>query len=182
MPRFVLIAVLFLSSFSSFAQISTPEKRKFNVGIYAGLSVFKYKPMVAIDLSYKGTTLRLMPNYQYNAVGITQEILKISPVFYNIYWTASAYAGYGTQDMEFATNPSSNFTQKTYTGILTTGVKTYFAKRLYTHVMAGVMYNQFSGGNASQREPSNLIPYFEFGLGFLFLKTYPKLKREETEE
>jgi hypothetical protein len=180
MPRIIIVAGLFLLSFCSFAQISTPEKRKFNVGVYAGLSIWKYRPMLAVDLSYKGTTLRLMPNYNYYSGGITQELVKISPVFYNLYWTASVYGGYG---FEYDVLPSislENVKKNVYTGVFSTGLKTYFAKRLYTHIMGGVMYNQYQ--EAGVKNSSEVLPYFEFGLGFQFFKTYPVLKREETAE
>jgi hypothetical protein len=190
MPRIIVIVVLFLSSFGSFAQIATPEKRKFNIGVYAGLSIWKYKPMVALDMNYKGTTLRIMPNYNYYALGITQEIMKLSPVFYNLYWTASAYGGIGTENIRYAFNDPAfaatkpadtpaDYTKTTYTYIVNTGLKTYFAKRMYTHVMGGVMINNSQGGG---QKDSEVLPYFEFGLGFLFYKTYPALKREETQE
>jgi hypothetical protein len=190
MSRIIIVIVLFISSFSSFAQISTPEKRKFNIGVYAGLSIWKYKPMVALDLNYKGTTLRVMPNYNYYAIGLTQEIMKLSPVFYNLYWTGSVYGGIGTESVKYALNtpgysglkqPDSppDYTKTTYTYIVNTGLKTYFAKRMYTHVMGGVMVNNSQGGG---QKNSEVLPYFEFGIGFLFFKTYPALKREETQE
>jgi hypothetical protein len=190
MPRIIVVVVLFLSSFGSFAQISTPEKRKFNIGVYAGLSIWKYKPMAALDLNYKGTTLRIMPNYNYYSLGLTQEIMKLSPVFYNLYWTASVYGGIGTESVQYAfndpgyvsskpTDTPPNYTKTTYTYIANTGLKTYFAKRMYTHVMAGVMVNKSHGNGQIQTE---VLPYFEFGIGFLFFKTYPTLKREETQE
>ncbi len=197
MPRIIIVIVLFLSSFGSFAQIATPEKRKFNIGVYAGLSIWKYKPMVALDMNYKGTTLRSMPNYNYYALGLTQEIMKLSPVFYNLYWTASVYGGIGTQSIQYAfndpnftSNPSyaaaiqnantpPNYTKTTYTYIANTGLKTYFGKRMYTHVMGGIMVNSSKGNGQTTTET---LPYFEFGLGFLFFKTYPALKREETQE
>ncbi len=179
MPRIIIAVGLFLMSFSLFAQISTPEKRKFNVGVYCGLSVWKYRPMAAIDISYRGATLRLMPNYNYYSVGYTQEIMKISPVFYNLYWTASVYGGYGVQkDMLPSVSPFE-YDKVTYTGIVNTGIKTYFGKRLYTHIMGGVMYNQHE---TPYEVATEVLPYFEFGLGLQIFKTYPNLKREETQE
>lgn len=181
MPRIIIAVGLFLMSFSLFAQISTPEKRKFNVGVYGGLSIWKYRPMVALDLTYKGANLRLMPNYNYYSIGYTQEIMKISPVFYNLYWTASVYAGYGIDYEALPSVSSTEFKKITYTGIVNTGLKTYFAKRLYTHIMAGVMYNQ-NRTEALSKTTTEVVPYFEFGLGLYIFKTYPHLKREETEE
>jgi hypothetical protein len=179
MHRLLILAGLFLLSFQSMAQISTPEKRKFNAGLYGGLSIWKYKPMVSVDLSYRGTTLRLMPNYKYYSVGLTQEITKLSPVFYNLYWTVSAYAGYGNEGLRMPAISATELTKETYTGILSTGLKTYFAKRLYSHVMAGVMYSEAqTKGLPTEAE---WAPYFEFGLGINLFKTYPQLKREEQE-
>jgi len=180
MPKIIIVAGFFLLSFCSMAQISTPEKKKFNVGVYAGLSIWKYRPMMAVDLSYKGTTIRLMPNYNYYSAGISQEIMKISPVFYNLYWTASLYGGYGFEYETFPALGLDNVKKNVYTGVLTTGLKTYFAKRLYTNIMAGVMYNQSQV--VSMKKNNEVLPYFEFGLGFQLFKTYPQLKREETAE
>lgn len=181
MPRLLIIVGIFLISFSSFAQISTPEKHKFNIGIYGGLSIWKYRPMVAVDLSYKGTTLRLMPNYNYYSVGITQEILQISPVFYNLYWTGSLYGGYGYEYEALPSVSATDLKRITYTGVATTGLKTYFSKRMYTHIMAGAMYNKSEIDGISGMGKSEVIPYFEFGLGFQFFKTFPVLKSEEME-
>ncbi len=181
MPRILIVAGFFLLSFSSFAQISTPEKHKFNIGVYGGLSIWKYRPMLAIDLSYKGTTLRLMPNYNYYSVGITQEILQISPVFYNLYWTGSVYGGYGYEYDNYPKISAENFKKVTYTGVVATGLKTYFSKRMYTHIMGGVMYNKTQVNGLPEEDKSQLLPYFEFGLGFQFFKTFPILKSEEME-
>ncbi len=181
MPRIVVALGLFLISFNLFAQISTPEKKKFNAGLYGGLSIWKYRPMVSLDLSYRGATLRLMPNYNYYSIGYTQEIAKLSPVFYNLYWTASVYAGYASDTEALPSVSATEFQKDTYIGIVSTGLKTYFAKRLYTHIMAGVMYNQHETRGLGKSE-TQVVPYFEFGLGIQLFKTYPHLKREETEE
>ncbi len=180
MSRIVLILCLFALSFTSMAQISTPEKRKFNIGLYAGLSVWKYKPMIALDLSYKGTNLRLMPNYKFYSAGITQEITKLSTTFYNLLWTASVYGGFGKDSVLFTVVPTDSYERNTFNIIGATGLKTYFSKRMYTHIMAGVMYTKSNPVGADDEKTWN--PYFEFGLGFHFFKNYPQLKREETEE
>ncbi len=181
MHRIIVVVGLFLMSFSLFGQISTPDKRKFNIGVYGGLSIWKYRPMASIDVSYRGATLRLMPNYNYYSVGYTQEILKISPVFYNLYWTGSIYAGYGLDHDMAPYISNEEYDIKIYTAVVNTGLKTYFGKRLYTHIMAGVMYNQKEIAFLSKTK-TEVLPYFEFGLGIQIFKTYPNLKREETEE
>jgi hypothetical protein len=180
--RIVFIAGLFFLSLSLSAQISTPDKTNLNVGLYGGLSVVNYKPMVALDLTYKGTTLRLMPNYHFIGVGLTQELLRLSDVFYNIYWTASMYGGYRGDPVEFAAKPSNNYYKSTYTGVVNTGIKTYFSKRMYSHIMGGIMYSQSAGGNGVEIHDPEILPYFEFGLGVNIFKNYPKLKPEETLE
>lgn len=183
MFRIILTIALFFFTYSVNAQISTPEKRNYNIGFYGGLSVVNYKPMVALDLSYKGTTLRVMPNYSYIGLGLTQEIMQISKVFYNLYWTASFYGGVRTDEVTFAASPASNYSKTTYSGVLSTGVKTYFAKRMYTHIMGGVMYSVPQGGDGSiDVHKPTYVPYFEFGLGMHIFKNYPILKREETAE
>ncbi len=191
MYKIIILIGFFLLSLCSLAQISTPEKRKFNVGIYAGLSIWKERPMAAVDFSYKGSTLRIMPNYKYYSLGFTQELAKLSPTFYNLVWTASVYGGLGNE-LDGFPDPKSNttsaagknsYTKNTTTGILSTGLKTYFAKRMYTHIMGGVMYNKNTGGAShGVKDSSEIIPYFEFGIGMNFFKNYPKLKPEETEE
>jgi len=179
--RIALITGLFLMTFNSFAQISTPEKRKFNIGLAGGLSVWKFRPMVALDISYKGSMLRLMPNYNYYSIGYSQEILKISPVFYNLYWTASAYAGYQIEPQTVPSISSSDFNTYTYTGVINTGIRTYFGKRLYTNLTGGVMYEKHVTPLTSKTS-TDLLPYFEFTLGVQIFKTYPHLKAEETKE
>lgn len=179
MRRFVILVGIFLVSFNLLAQISTPEKRKFNIGIYGGLSIWKYRPMAAIDISYRGATLRLMPNYNYYSIGYSQEITRISPVFYNLYWTASLYGGYGI-DTENQVS-TVEYKKITYTAILNTGLRTYFSRRIYTNIMGGVMYNQHVVDGLSSKK-TEVLPYFEFGVGVNIFKTYPNLKREETEE
>ncbi len=190
MPKVIIIVGLFLLSFSSFAQVSTPAKRKINIGACVGLMIWKEKPMASLDLSYKGTTLRIMPNYRYNSVGITQELLRISPVYYNLYWTASVYGAYGyLYDTKFpvptinAYDPQNEYKRTTYTGVVATGLKTYFAKRMYAHIMGGVMYSQSTGGvNYGVANSTEVKPYIECTLGVLLYKTFPKLKSEETQE
>jgi hypothetical protein len=179
MRRIVILVGLFLMSFNIFAQISTPEKRKFNVGFYGGLSILKFRPMVSVDVSYRGATLRLMPNYNYYSIGYSQEIAKISPVFYNLYWTASVYGGYGI-DKENQVS-TIEYDKITYTAIVNTGLKTYFSRRMYSHIMGGVVYNQHVVEGLSSTT-TEILPYFEFGIGCNIFKTYPSLKREETEE
>ena len=190
MPRIIVVVGLFLLSFTSFAQISTPKKRNFNVGACFGLMLWKQRPLLALDINYKGTTLRLMPNYRYYSVGITQEILKISPVYYNLYWTASVYGAYGyafDTKMPIPTvdnyDPSNEYKRIGYTGVFATGLKSYFAKRMYAHVMGGVMYTKNIGGvDFGVANSTEVKPYFECSLGVLLFKTYPKLKPEETQE
>jgi hypothetical protein len=180
MPRILLLVCFFALSFGSLAQISTPEKRKFNVGLYAGLSVLKYKPMVALDLSYKGTNLRIMPNYKFNSVGITQEIAKLSTTFYNLMWTASVYGGIGKDSVIFSALPANSYKRTNINIIGATGLKTYFSTRMYTHIMGGIIYSKSNPVGLEDDRMWN--PYFEFGLGVHFYKNYPQLKREETEE
>jgi len=182
MQRILVVLSFILVSLTVQAQISTPEKTKFNVGLYAGLSIMEYRPMGAIDVSYKGTTLRVMPHYHYYGLGLTQELVKVSTVFYNIYWTASFYGGYRADSVVFSGNPVDNYYKKTMSGTLSTGIKTYFAKRMYSHIMAGATYSQSSGGNGVEIHTPEIQPYFEFGLGVQIFKNYPKLKSEETEE
>lgn len=190
MTKVIIVVGLFLLSFSSFAQVSTPVKRKINIGACVGLMIWKEKPMVALDLSYKGTTLRIMPNYRYNSVGITQELLKISPAYYNLYWTASVYGAYGYSydtkqpiPMTSTYNSENEYKRITYTGVMATGLKTYFIKRMYAHIMGGVMYSQSTGGvNFGVANSIEVKPYVECTLGVLLYKTYPKLKSEETQE
>jgi hypothetical protein len=190
MPKVIVVVGFFVLSFASFAQISTPTKRKFNIGVSVGLMIWKEKPMAALDLSYKGTTLRIMPNYRYNSVGITQELMKLSPAYYNLYWTASVYGAYGyLYDAKLPVssidtyNPQNEYKRMTYTGIATTGLKTYFAKRMYANVMGGVMYSKSMGGtNYGVANSTEVKPYLECTLGILLYKTYPKLKPEETQE
>lgn len=183
MSRVTIVIGFFLMSFCSVAQITTPEKRKFNIGFYGGLNIVKQRPVLSLDINYKGTTLRVMPNYRSLHFGLTQELLKISPTFYNLYWTASLYGGTSFDFDQVPSLSTEEYKISTTTGIFTTGLKTYFSKRCYTHIIGGVMYNMHSGGKEfGVKDKTELLPYFEFGIGVLVSKTYPKLKPEETEE
>ena len=91
------------------------------------------------------------------------------------------YGGYGYEYDNYPKVSAENFKKVTYTGVVATGLKTYFSKRMYTHIMGGVMYNKTQVNGLPEEDKSQLLPYFEFGLGFQFFKTFPILKSEEME-
>ncbi len=173
MRKILIVVVTLLSlAISSYSQISTPAKKKFNMGVYAGINILRYKPIVGLDFSFVGTTLRGIVGYQYYSVGLSQELLMPSKVFYNLYWTGTIYYAGGKDDVK------GNF----QSAILATGLKTYFAKRFYTHVMAGISYSSYATRAFPGDDLNEVQPYFEFGLGMNIFKNYPHPKIEETEE
>lgn len=188
---FILLTVL-ISVQTMNAQISTPEKQKFNIGGYFGANVRLVKPFVSFDFSYKFVTLRVMPSLlvltrfkksdiDYNSLGLTFELTKLSTTFYNLYWIAGANAGIGSDVNRYEKSPSDPNIHTKYTSLSGfTGLRTYFGKRWYTNIVAGVSRNLYvTEGRKSEEE---YIPYLECGIGINIWKNYPKLKAEETEE
>ena len=182
MKKYLLLAValVFLSGILN-AQISTPEKRTFNVGAYLGTNVRLVKPFVSADISYKFLTARIMPNFNYNAVGLNAEVIQLSKTFYNLYWNVGVNYGIGTDKNRYDRNPSDPEIISDYTSLqFTTGLRTYFKGNFYSFLLGGISKSKFTtSGFADEDE---YLPYIEAGLGFNFWKTYPKLKSEEVEE
>jgi hypothetical protein len=168
-------SVLFLSlifTFSlSFAQIKTPEKRPFNIGIFSGVGGINFTPIPGIDLTYKGTNLRLAPGYRVYSLGVTQQIMPLSEVFYNWYWIGSLYGAIGKEDDLFATGPGLKVSTSDFTnGILLTGVKVFFSLRWYSQLQAGAIYTKYETPGYPSDE--SVAPYFEFNIGFNLFRSY----------
>jgi hypothetical protein len=167
MKKFILVfSVTLLFPLISFSQISTPAKRPFNFGFFSGIGGVNFTPIPGIDLHYRGTVLRIAPGYRDNAVGIVQEIIPLSEVFYNWYWIGSLYAATGYEKDVYGVSVRTNH----FKGILLTGAKVYFNTRLYSQLQGGMVYTKYStSGYPSDEE---ITPYFEFSLGINLFKSY----------
>lgn len=164
--RFLLILILFVSTFVSFGQTESPQRRVFNIGTFVGWGGASVAPIPTLDLRYRGTTLRIAPGYHYNGIGITQEVFPLSKSFYNVYWLASAYYVQGTQEIH--PNVITDYTS--ISGLV--GIKYYMGTRFFSEFQLGVV-------NSKKTTPgydttNKLSPYFEFGIGINLFRNFPK--------
>jgi hypothetical protein len=171
-----------------FSQIEKPKKKPFNIGVYEGIGGVNINSFPALDLSYKSTMLRVSPGYLAFTAGLSQEIMRVSPTFFNCYWVASLYYSKSSYNGIYAHSHVKKMDErpdKSQRLMLLTGAKIYFAKRWYSIAQLGVQYisherytstfNPVSGivfviNNPPKKE---ILPYFEFGIGFNLFKTYP---------
>ncbi|MCU0429366.1 MAG: hypothetical protein MUF42_05280 [Cytophagaceae bacterium] len=179
--NFVFLIVVFAGLHFLNAQISTPPKRKYNMGVYLGANVRLIRPFASLDLTAGRFTLRLMPNYQYYAAGITAELAQFSKVFYNHNWLLGFNAGRGVYFNRYDKVVSAPDIKSNYTTYqLHTGLKTYFKSNFYTILSVGASRTEYVTDNFANE--IEYLPYIEAGIGIHFWKSYPKLKAEETED
>jgi hypothetical protein len=162
--------VFLLAGAISFAQIKTPDKKPFNVGIFSGIGGLNFTPIPGVDLQYKGNILRLAPGYRVMGAGYIREILPLSEVFYNWYWIGSLYGAIGKEDNLLGATPGETITSTTYKGIVMTGAKVYFHRRWYSQIQGGVSYTQYKASGFPT--DTELSPYFEFSLGINLFRNY----------
>jgi hypothetical protein len=165
--RSILILILLFYTFVSFAQLESPSRKIFNIGTFIGLGGTSISPIPTLDLRYKGTTLRIAPGYNYNGIGIAQELFPISKSFYNVYWLASAYIVHGTTQ-ELHANMTTEYTS--ISGLV--GLKYYMGTRFFSELQLGIENRKKStpGFDATNK----IAPYFEFGIGINLFRNFPK--------
>jgi hypothetical protein len=190
--KFFTIILISLFSFQSFAQISKPQKRKFNVGISTALGGLNFSFFPSVDLNYKNTMLKISPGFMAFSAGISQEIMPLSVAFYNVRWIVSAYYSYGSYKGIYAkkfVSKLNSLPDNVSRGILLTGVRVYFGKRWYSTSQFGIAYSSFREYSTDITYPINstssitlkqtipasqsVIPFVEFGIGFNIFKTFP---------
>lgn len=154
-----------------YSQISHPEKRPFNVSLFDGLGGVNVTPIPAVDVHYKGGGLRLAPMPGGITGGLNWEIMRISEVFYNWYWIASACYGIGKEKSYFGPKKDADVKR----GFLLSGVKVYFGKRFYSQFELGVIREAYKYRDISQLKYS---PYYEFGLGINLFPSYKPMPEE----
>jgi hypothetical protein len=174
-----LIFFICLIFSSAHAQIKTPDKRPFNIGLFTGLGgVVLNPPIPALDIHFKGNILRVAPGYRDFAGGYTREIMPLSKVFYNWFWIGSLYGGIQKEDNLYPPLSARGVATTThYSGMLLSGVKTYFAKRWYSQFQLGLKYNVDKTPDYANK--SSFMPYFEFTIGINLFKNF--LNEEEFE-
>lgn len=162
----ILILSFLFSAIVSIAQEEIPKRRVFNIGTFIGVGGASIAPIPTFDLRYRGTTLRIAPGYNYNGIGVTQELFPLSKSFYNVYWLASAYVVQGTQDIH--ANVKTNYTS--ISGLA--GLKYYLGTRFFSELQLGVenRRNETSGFETTNK----LSPYFGFGFGISLFRNFPK--------
>lgn len=148
------------------AQQDNPSRKVFNIGTFIGLGGASISPIPTLDLRYRGTTLRLAPGYNYNGLGITQELFPISKSFYNVYWLASGFYVNGTKDKyDDVTSVYNSYS-------ILAGIKYYMGTRFYSELQLGAQYTETTTPN--HPSTSEWSPYFEFGIGINLFRNYPK--------
>lgn len=169
--RAALTILCLLSCFNIFGQIVPPEKKKFNIGIYDGIGGVNFSPIPAADIHAFNTTLRLAPGNDYWAIGIYQEILPLSKVFYNWKWIVST--GYGSRKEEglfYGGGPT--VISKGNSLILLTGLKAFIGSRFYSQFQLGYINTHYKTENFPDKRENGV--YFEFGLGVNIFKSFKK--------
>jgi hypothetical protein len=178
--------VLFMSLLlleATYAQISYPKVRKFNVGLFMGLGGQTgpvLNPVPVLNVSYRTTTLTAGASLNQGfTIGLMHEILPLSVSHYNVKWIASGFYSVGKTDRYY--------TKDTEYGSLAflTGLKFYFGKRWFSNIQGGVSYTNYSTtpkSNIPQSDDkySEWLPFFEFGIGIQLFKSFDEKKKKET--
>jgi hypothetical protein len=180
--------IFFIAGLQAFSQIDKPKKRPFNIGIYEGIGGVNLNSFPAIDLSYKSTMFRLSPGYLALSAGITQDIIPFSRNFFNCYWIVSGYYSVSFYNGVYAHKHVEKMDDRPDNSqrvMLLTGAKINFAKHWYAIAQLGAQYinhARYTSSYAQSASPTlvvdnpakkEILPYFEFGLGFNIFKTYP---------
>jgi len=161
-----LIMVFIGASFFSYGQLEKSVRRTFNIGTFVGIGGASLTPIPTVDIRYRGTSLRLAPGYNYNGLGITQELFPISKSFYNVFWLASVYCVKGTEKMHvFATTSYTSIS-----GLI--GLKYYMGTRFFSELQLGVETRKKT--TPGYESSSAVSPYFEFGIGVNVFKNFPR--------
>ena len=164
--RNILFLIILFSTFVSFAQVESPSRRILNIGTFVGIGGTSMAPIPTLDLRYRGTTLRIAPGYNYNGIGIAQELFPLSKSFYNVYWLASAYYVQGTQEIH--ANATTDYTS--ISGLV--GLKYYMGTRFFSELQLGIENRKKSTPGFDTT--NKISPYFEFGIGINLFKNFPK--------
>lgn len=185
MKKITLVFILALLTQVLYAQISYPKVRRFNVGLFLGIggeSGPALNVVPVLNLSYRGTTLTtgITLNQGFN-VGLIQELLPLSVAHYNVKWIASAFYSKGLSDRYYTQDTDFN------SGSLLTGLRFHFAKRWFSNIQVGASYTSYNtkprlGIPKDDDKYSEVIPYFEFGIGFRLFKTFEEKRKKETVE
>lgn len=146
------------------AQIETPPRKPFNVGVFIGYGGASYVPIPALDVRYRGTNLRLAPGIRYNGIGISQEIIPISKTFYNCYTIASFH--YVKGDLDKHRGVATDF--ESYS--LLAGLKYYVGGRFYTELQVGINKTINTTPGYDDADPTG--PAFLFGFGINIFKNF----------
>lgn len=159
------VLVIFSVAFTSEAQINPPKKRSFNLGLYTGLGGLSFTPIPGLDAQiFKGTIIRIAPGYKVFGAGVSQEVARISPVFYNGFFVLSAYYAKGEEESVTGFAGTAEFNR--YIGMA--GVRFYFGSRFYSSFQGGVMVSNYK----DHSEKNETIPYFEFNIGVNLFKNF----------
>lgn len=152
--------LMFLLSTVCEAQISVPQRRKFNLGLNVsayGQSGSQLNPIPSLNLKYVGTTLSLNKGLHDFTIGLSQEIKPLSIAFSNVFFIASG--NFSTGQTPVGEPDLVNFTSYSLLG----GVRYYMGKRFYGNLQLGGIYIDYQ-----EVKDAILLPHFEFAFGFNF--------------
>jgi len=185
MKKITLVCILVLLTQALQAQISYPKVRKFNVGLFMGIggeTGSSLNIIPTLNLTYRGTTLTagVSLNKGLN-IGLIQEILPISVSHYNVKWIVSGFYSKGVSDRYYTEDTDFN------SGTLLTGLRFHFGQRWFSNIQVGASYISYNtkpnlGISKDDDKYSEVIPSFEFGIGFRLFKTFEEKHKKETTE
>jgi hypothetical protein len=180
--------LFFITGFQAFAQIEKPKKKPFNIGIYEGIGGVNLNSFPSVDLNYKSTMFRISPGYLAFSAGVTQELGNFSRNFFNCYWVVSGYYSVSSYNGIYAhkhVEKMDDRPEKSQRVAILTGAKIYFRKHWYAIAQLGAQYishESYLSTYSTIPEPimipakKEILPYFEFGIGFNIFQTYPTAK------
>jgi hypothetical protein len=160
------LTALYLILFIAFAnqvceaQITVPERRKFNLGLSIsayGQSGSQLNPIPSLNLKYRGTNLSLNKGLHDFTIGLSQEIKPLSIAFSNVFFIGSG--NFSTGQTEVGEPELVDFQSYSLLG----GVRYYMGKRFYGNLQFGGIYIDYQNV-----KDSIILPHIEFALGFNF--------------
>ncbi|MCU0416621.1 MAG: hypothetical protein MUE33_05490 [Cytophagaceae bacterium] len=166
MRSILFILSLSVCTLKSFGQIETPPRKHFTTGIFIGYGGASYVPIPALDIRYRGTTLRIAPGIRYQGIGLSQELFPISKSFYNCYTLISLHYIKGDKDVHNGVVTEFD----SYSALA--GLKYYVGGRFTTELQLGVNKTINTTPGFEDKDP--VSPSFLFGFGIYLFRNFDK--------
>jgi len=179
----LLFFMVLLLTQASYAQISYPKVKKFNVGLFMGIGgqtgpVLNLVPV--LNLSYRGTALTAGASLNQGlTLGLMHEIMPLSVAQSNVKWIVSGFYSKGVTDRYY--DKDTEYSSMAFL----TGLKFYFGKRWFSNIQGGVSYTSYTttpknNGPTDNLSYSEWLPFYEFGLGIQLFKSFEEKKKKPT--